>query len=110
MNQEINDPKRRPSKYSIERDGKQIVLTNGEVLEATTALLHRMAEDALHELSKVYEKELAEDYLKLAEANIVSSILHDIPKEILDRSNKTIGGDKAVPIDELITSFPPARL
>lgn len=48
MNQEINDPKRRPSKYSIERDGKKILLTNGEVLEATTALLHRMAEDALH--------------------------------------------------------------
>ena len=105
MNQEINNPKRRPSKDSIERDGKKIVLTNGEVLEATTALLHRMAEDALHELSKVYEKDFPEDYLKLAEYNIVSSILHVIPKEVLDRANKTIGGDKAVPIDELITAF-----
>lgn len=99
------NPEERPSKYAIKRDGKRIVLTNGEVLDAAKALLHHMTRDALHELPKVYEKDFPEDYLKLAEYNIVSSILHVIPKEVLDRSNKTIGEDKAVPIDELITAF-----
>ena len=73
----------RPSSFSIQRDGKTITLTNGEVYAATKAQLHRMAKDALRYYAKESSTDQTDEKLRLLEDNIVRSEIGEITQGIL---------------------------
>ena len=92
----------RPSKFYIIRDGKKIILTHGEVLEATKSLLHRMGYDSLQYFSDVYEKDLGKDMARITEENMVHSTLNAIPLDIMNLANTAIGGENAPSVEYLL--------
>lgn len=91
----------RPSSFAIEREGERIVLTNGEVYEATESLLHRISADALLFFADAYVNDIPYEKRKMIEDNLVRSILNGITRETLEMANKEMGRDKAVPIDQI---------
>ena len=92
----------RPSSFSIEREGESIVLTNGEVYEATKSLLHRISADALLFFADAYDNAISYEKRKIIEDNMVRNLLDGITREVLDNANKEMGGKRTVPLDYIL--------
>lgn len=90
------------SSFSIKRNGKRISLTNGEVLDATRSLLHRLSSDAIQYFAEIYERELKDNMDVVIEENIVNTVLNEVTREVLELANKAIGGEDAPPVDYLL--------
>lgn len=97
------DAANRPSQFSIRRDGRKITLTHGEVYEATKSLVRRMVNDSLGYFAEVYLNDSPEETRKLAEENMVRTILAAIPHDIMEMANKEMGGEDAPPIEYLFS-------
>ena len=90
------------STYSIKRDGQKITLTNGEILEATKALLHGRAADALLVFADVYSNPAPFEQRELIASNMVHSLLIKITREILETANREMGQEKTRPLNRVL--------
>ena len=93
------DAENRPSSFAIEREGERIVLTNGEVYDATKSLLHRISADALLFFADAYVNDIPYEKRKIIEDNMVRNLLDGITREVLETANTEIGGKRAMPLD-----------
>lgn len=92
----------RQSRFSISRDGEEIILTNGEVYEAARAMILRASEDALLWFADIYGNDSSYEIRKVIADNIVKTVLDGMTREILEQANAAMGREKAVPVDYLL--------